>query len=80
VQAVAVEEVDEPAVSVGSHPPVATGQPAWDAFRYVREVMRWMEETSKGVLSQPLTNAAALAGLYPAVNAPAPDKKPRKVA
>lgn len=60
--------------------PVATGKEAFDAFRYVREVMRWMEETSKGVLSQPITNAAALAALYPEVIAPAPAKKPRKAA
>lgn len=46
--------------------PVATGQAAWDAFRYCREVMRWMEETSKGVLSQPITNPAALSFLFPA--------------
>ncbi len=39
----------------------------WNAFRYCREVMRWMEETSKGVLSQPITNPTALAFLYPAV-------------
>lgn len=58
--------------------PVATGQPAWDAFRYVREVMRWMEDTSKGVLSQPLTNAAALAALYPETVAPAVAKPTRK--
>lgn len=45
--------------------PVEIGQGAWDAFRYVREVMRWMEETSKGVLSQPITNPDALAFLYP---------------
>lgn len=46
--------------------PVAAGREAWDAFRYVREVMRWQEETSKGVLSQPVTNPAALEWLYPA--------------
>jgi hypothetical protein len=45
--------------------PVATGQAAWDAFRFVREVMRWMEDTSKGVLSQPITNPAGLAFLFP---------------
>lgn len=45
--------------------PVEVGQAAFDAFRYVREVMRWMEETSKGVLSQPITNPTALAALYP---------------
>jgi len=45
--------------------PVATGQPAWDAFRFCREVMRWMEDTSKGVLSQPITSPTALAALYP---------------
>jgi hypothetical protein len=60
--------------------PVATGAPAWDAFRYVREVMRWMEETSKGVLSQPLTNPAALAALYPATVAPVVAKTRKKVA
>lgn len=46
--------------------PVSIGPAAWDAFRYCREVMRWMEETSKGVLSQPVTNPDALAFLYPA--------------
>jgi hypothetical protein len=46
--------------------PVTTGQAAWDAFRYVREVMRWMEDTSKHVLSQPITNPEALAFLFPA--------------
>jgi hypothetical protein len=45
--------------------PCFIGQPVWDAFRYVREVMRWMEETSKGVLSQPMTTPEALAALYP---------------
>lgn len=40
-------------------------QSAWDAFRQVREVMRWMEDTSKAVLSQPITNPVALAALYP---------------
>lgn len=60
--------------------PVATGQAAWDGFRYVREVMRWMEETSKNVLSQPLTNAAAFVALYPETVAPAVAKKPRKAA
>lgn len=45
--------------------PVDIGPAAWDAFRYVREVMRWMEETSKGVLSQPMTTPDALAALYP---------------
>jgi hypothetical protein len=45
--------------------PVATGKAAWDAFRYVREVMRWMEDTSKHVLSQPITNPEALAFLFP---------------
>lgn len=54
--------------------PVMTGEPAWDAFRYCREVMRWMEETSKGVLSQPMTNPAALAALYPETAAPAASK------
>lgn len=58
--------------------PVATGDAAWAAFRYVREVMRWMEETSKGVLSQPLTNAAALAALYPETVVPAVAKSTRK--
>lgn len=74
----------DPTLDVGDTPdrgysviPVATGQPAWDAFRYVREVMRWMEETSKGVLSQPISNSAALAALYPGTVAPA-DAKPRK--
>lgn len=47
--------------------PVATGQAAWDAFRYVREVMRWMEDTSKGVVSQPITNPQALTFLHPDV-------------
>ena len=46
--------------------PVTTGQAAWDAFRFVREVMRWMEDTSKHVLSQPITNPEALAFLFPA--------------
>ncbi len=41
-------------------------QSPWDAFRQCREVMRWMETTSKGVLSQPITNPVALAALYPA--------------
>ena len=45
--------------------PVDVGQDVWDAFRYVREVMRWMEETSKGVLSQAMTTPEALAALYP---------------
>jgi hypothetical protein len=58
----------DPAISADrgySVVPVATGQAAWDAFRYVREVMRWTEETSKGVLSQPITNPEGLAFLYP---------------
>jgi hypothetical protein len=59
--------------------PVDVGQAAWDAFRFVREVMRWMEETSKGVLSQPITNPDALAALYPETVAPA-GSKPKKVA
>lgn len=53
---------------------VATGQAAWDAFRYVREVMRWMEDTSKGVLSQAMSNPAALAALYPETVVPAAAK------
>jgi hypothetical protein len=60
--------------------PVATGQAAWNAFRYVREVMRWMEETSKGVLSQPISNPKALASLYPSTVAAAPAKTRRKAA
>jgi hypothetical protein len=58
--------------------PVATGKPAFDAFLYVREVMRWMEETSKGVLSQPVTNPAALVALYPETITPTPEKAPKK--
>lgn len=46
--------------------PVAIGPAAWDAFRFCREVMRWMEDTSKGVLSQPISNPDALAFLFPA--------------
>jgi len=46
--------------------PVDIGPAVWDAFRYVRETFRWMEETSKGVLSQPLTTPEAVAFLYPA--------------
>lgn len=45
--------------------PVDIGPAVWDAFRYVREVMRFQEETSKGVLSQPMTTPEALAALYP---------------
>lgn len=44
--------------------PVDAGAAAWDAFRFVREVMRWMEDTSKGVLSQPLGTPEAVAFLY----------------
>ncbi len=58
--------------------PVATGQAAWDAFRYCREVMRWMEETSKNVLSQPMTNPAALVALYPQTVIPKAPAKPRR--
>lgn len=58
--------------------PVATGQPAWDAFRYVREVMRWMEETSKNVLSQPMSNPEALVALYPETVAPSVAKSTKK--
>ena len=47
--------------------PVDIGDDPWTAFRYVREVMRWMEDTSKGVLSQPITNPEALAFRYPEV-------------
>lgn len=47
--------------------PVDVGEPVFNAFRYCREVMRWMEETSKGVLSQPITNPDALGFLYPEV-------------
>lgn len=46
--------------------PVSIEDEPWNAFRYCREVMRWMEETSKGVLSQPITNPDALAFLFPA--------------
>lgn len=44
--------------------PVDAGEAAWDAFRYVREVMRWMEDTSKGVLSQPLGTPDAVSFLF----------------
>lgn len=46
--------------------PVDIGEPIFTAFKFAREVMRWIEETSKGVLSQPITNPDALAFLYPA--------------
>lgn len=55
--------------------PAAVGQEAWDAFRYCREVMRWMEETSKGVLSQAITNPVTLAALYPQTVPPGAKKK-----
>jgi hypothetical protein len=45
--------------------PASIDEPVWDAFRYVREVMRWQEDVSKGVLSQPLGTPAAVAFLYP---------------
>jgi hypothetical protein len=45
--------------------PADIGPPVWDAFRYVREVMRWMEDTSKGVLSQPLGTPEAVTFLFP---------------
>jgi hypothetical protein len=57
--------------------PVATGTVAYNAFLYVREVMRWMEDTSKGVLSQPVTNPAALVALYPETITPT-EKPPKK--
>lgn len=61
--------------------PVDVGPAVWDAFRYVREVMRWMEETSKGVLSQPMGNPAAIAALYPeTTQKPAARRRTRKVA
>lgn len=44
--------------------PVEIGEVPWAAFRYAREVMRWMEEGSKNVLSQPVTNPLALTFLY----------------
>jgi hypothetical protein len=47
--------------------PVDIGESAWRSFRYVREVFRWMDEISKGVLSEPLT-----APVWPA-----PARKPR---
>lgn len=40
-------------------------QSPWDAFRNCREVMRWMEDTSKNVLSQPLATPEAVSFLYP---------------
>jgi hypothetical protein len=44
--------------------PVDIGPKVFASFKYVREVMRFQEEISKGVLSQPITNPAALAFLY----------------
>lgn len=44
--------------------PTDIGDVPWAAFRYAREVMRWMEEGSKNVLSQPVTNPEAIAFLY----------------
>jgi hypothetical protein len=38
--------------------PVNVSEPVWRAFRFVREVFRWMEETSKGVLGEPLAAPA----------------------
>jgi hypothetical protein len=46
-------------------PVVDRHEPVWDAFRYVREVMRWQEDVSKGVLSQPLGSPDAVAFLFP---------------
>ena len=45
--------------------PVDVSEPIFTAFKYVREVMRWMEDTSKGVLSQPMGTPEAVAFLYP---------------
>lgn len=44
--------------------PVRIDEPVWDAFRFVREVMRWQEDVSKGVLSQPLGTPDAVAFLF----------------
>lgn len=60
--------------------PVDVSQAVFDAFRYVREVMRFQEETSKGVLSQPITNPVALAALYPETVGPDVAKPGKKVA
>lgn len=46
--------------------PVSVGQDVWDAFRYAREVMRWAEDISPRVLSQPLGTPEAVGFLYPA--------------
>lgn len=40
--------------------PVLTDDRVWDAFRYVREVFRWTEETSKEVLGLPMLSREAL--------------------
>lgn len=40
-------------------------QDPFTAFRNCREVMRWMEDTSKNVLSQPLATPEAVTFLYP---------------
>ena len=60
--------------------PVDVGQAVFDAFRYVREVMRWQEETSKGVISQAMGSPEAIAALYPETAAKPAGRKPRKVA
>lgn len=44
--------------------PVHLSDEVWDAFRYVREVFRWSDETSKGVLGNPIHGAEAVDWLF----------------
>lgn len=44
--------------------PVHLSDAVWDAFRYVREVFRWTDETSKGVLGSPIHGAEAVDWLF----------------
>jgi hypothetical protein len=72
----------DPTLDVGEFPdrgysliPVDVSEPVFKAFLFVREVMRWQEETSKGVISQPMRTPEAVAALYPET---VKSKRPRK--
>lgn len=46
--------------------PVHLSDAVWDAFRYVREVFRWTDEISKGVLGNPIHGPDAVNWLFAA--------------
>lgn len=61
--------------------PVELSDRVFKAFLYAREVMRWSEDISKGVLGAPLLGPDGMAMLWPstvAQEAPATAKRPRQ--